>query len=268
MERMNDPRLQAFGRLLDIMDELRAKCPWDMKQDIHSLRNLTIEETYELVEAIDQSDYSGIKEEIGDLMLHMVFYAKLGAEQKAFDITDALSYICDKLVRRHPHIYGDLEVSGAEEVKQNWEKLKLKEGRKSVLEGVPSGLPAIIKALRLQEKTAKVGFEWEKTEDVLAKVDEEYGELKSAVEGGNGTEMEEEFGDLLFALVNYARFIDVDPEIALEKCNQKFIRRYTYMEEKARSMEQSLADMSLAEMDAIWNEAKKALGKTPDTGSR
>jgi XTP/dITP diphosphohydrolase len=242
----------AFGRLLTIMDELREQCPWDRKQTLESLRNLTIEETYELADAILDNDLKGVKEEIGDVMLHMVFYAKIGDEKESFDIADALHAVCDKLVARHPHIYGDVVVKDEEEVKANWEKLKLKEGKKSVLEGVPTSLPAMVKAYRMQEKTAKVGFEWENAEQVWAKVEEEVGELKEAMTLSQ-EEREEEFGDVLFSLINYARFIKVDPETALEKINRKFKRRFEYIEKHAN---RDLNDMSLTEMDDLWNAAK------------
>jgi XTP/dITP diphosphohydrolase len=249
-------KLEAFERLLTIMDELREQCPWDRKQTNESLRNLTIEETYELADAILEKDSKGIQEEIGDLMLHMVFYAKLGDEKGDFDIADALQAVCDKLVARHPHIYGDWQVKDEEEVKANWEKLKLKEGKKSVLQGVPLSLPAMVKAYRMQEKTAKVGFEWENAEQVWEKVEEEMQEFKEMLPLSMPIEKrEEEFGDLLFSLINYARFIDIDPETALEKTNAKFKRRFEYIEAKA---DRPLTDMSLAEMDALWNEAKTA----------
>ncbi len=251
---------KAFARLLTIMDELREKCPWDRKQTIESLRNLTIEETYELADAIMQNDLKGIKEEIGDIMLHMVFYAKLGDEKGNFDIADALDAVSEKLISRHPHIYGDVVVKDEEEVKANWEKLKLKEGKKSVLEGVPSSLPAMVKAYRMQEKTAKVGFEWENTEQVWEKVQEEIDELKEAMTMTH-EKREEEFGDVLFSLINYARFIKVDPETALEKINIKFKRRFEYIEKHAPK---SLDDMTLAEMDTLWNEAKLKLKLTTD----
>jgi len=247
-------KLEAFGRLLTIMDELREKCPWDRKQTLESLRNLTIEETYELADAILTNDLKGIKEEIGDIMLHLVFYAKIASEQQAFDISDALHAVCDKLVSRHPHIYGDVQVKDEAEVKQNWEQLKLKEGKKSLLEGVPMGLPAMVKAYRMQEKTKQVGFEWENTAQVWAKVEEEIGELQDNLQNGApAAEVEEEFGDVLFSLVNYARFIGVDPETALERVNRKFKTRFEYIEAHAP---RPLKDMSLAEMDALWNEAK------------
>lgn len=237
------------------MDELREQCPWDRKQTLESLRNLTIEETYELADAILDNDLKGIKEEIGDIMLHMVFYAKIASEQGAFDIADALNAVCDKLIARHPHIYGDITVKDEEEVKRNWEQLKLKEGKKSMLEGVPNSLPAMVKAYRMQEKTAQVGFEWETTEQVWEKVQEEIGELQAELHIENNHEKtEEEFGDLLFALVNYARFIGVDPETALERTNKKFKSRFEYIESNAP---RPLKEMSLEEMDGLWNEAKK-----------
>jgi len=248
-------KLDAFARLLTIMDELREQCPWDRKQTLQSLRNLTIEETYELADAILDNDLPGIKEEIGDLMLHMVFYARIASEQGAFDIADALHAICDKLVSRHPHIYGDLQVADEEEVKRNWEQLKLKEGKKSLLAGVPSSLPAMVKAYRMQEKTKQVGFEWENTEQVWAKVEEEIGELQDNIRNAAPqADIEEEFGDVLFSLVNYARFIGVDPETALERVNRKFKSRFEYIESKAPK---PLKDMTLAEMDVLWNEAKR-----------
>jgi XTP/dITP diphosphohydrolase len=251
-------KLDAFGRLLTIMDELREQCPWDRKQTLQSLRNLTIEETYELADAILSEDLGGVKEEIGDLMLHMVFYARIASEQGAFDVADALHAICDKLVARHPHIYGDVTVKDEEEVKRNWEQLKLKEGKKSLLAGVPSGLPAMVKAYRMQEKTKQVGFEWENAAQVWAKVAEEIGELRENIEqNAPQSAIEEEFGDVLFSLVNYARFIGVDPETALERVNRKFKSRFEYIERQAPK---PLQDMSLAEMDALWEEAKRRLG--------
>ena len=246
---------EAFGRLCRIMDELREQCPWDRKQTLGSLRNLTIEETYELADAILDEDLPGIKEEIGDLMLHMVFYARIAEEKGAFDIAEALHAICDKLVERHPHIYGDTQVADAEEVKQNWEKIKLRTGKKSVLEGVPRSLPAVVKAYRMQEKTAQVGFEWDEPGQVWAKVQEELGELQEAIEEGHDPgRVEEEFGDVLFALINYARFIKVDPETALEKVNRKFKQRFEYIEAHAPT---DLQSMTLAEMDVLWEEAKR-----------
>lgn len=253
-----DKRLAAFERLLLIMDELREKCPWDQKQTFETLRNLTIEETYELADAITKGDLNEIKGEIGDLFLHMVFYCKLGAEVGAFDVTDALNAICDKLVYRHPHIYGDVTVTGEEEVKANWEKLKLKEGRKSVLEGVPASLPALVKATRIQEKVKGIGFEWDNKSEVWAKVKEELAEFEAEVELGSNKQ-EEEFGDLLFSLVNYARFINLSPESALSFTNQKFIKRFQWMEDAIASEGKTLSEMSLAEMDVYWNLAKLAL---------
>ena len=245
----NTKKLEAFGRLLTIMDELREQCPWDRKQTLQSLRNLTIEETYELADAILKEDLEEVKEEIGDLMLHMVFYAKIADEKKAFDIADALHAVCDKLVKRHPHIYGDVKVNGEEDVKKNWEQLKLKEGKRSVLQGVPNSLPAMIKAYRMQEKTAQVGFEWENADQVWEKVEEEIAEFREASEA----EKEEEFGDILFSLINYARFKGIDPETALEKVNQKFKYRFEYIEANATK---GLEEMSLEEMDALWEAAK------------
>lgn len=247
----------AFSRLIKIMDELREQCPWDKKQTIQTLRQLTIEETYELADAITENDYKAIKEEIGDLMLHMVFYARIGKEQGKFSLEEALNGICDKLISRHPHIYGDVKVENEEDVKQNWEKLKLKEGKKSVLAGVPNSLPAMVKALRLQEKAKQVGFEWDNREQVWEKVEEEIGELKQAILNDEQDKIEDEFGDVLFSLVNYARFLRVDPENALERTNKKFISRFTGMEEMALKTGKPLADMSLEEMDAIWNSIKK-----------
>ncbi len=248
-------KLKAFERLLNIMDDLRSQCPWDKKQTFQTLRNLTIEETYELADAISDNDLDGIKEEIGDLLLHMVFYAKLGDEVGAFNIADALNGVCEKLIHRHPHIYGDVKVENEEEVKQNWEQLKLKEGKKSVLEGVPKSLPAMVKAYRMQEKTALVGFEWENKEQVWEKVEEEIAELKETIdENMSQSRREDEFGDVLFSLINYARFIGVDPETALDRTNKKFKSRFEYIEVKAPK---SLTDMTLDEMDQLWNEAKK-----------
>lgn len=248
-----DKRLVAFNRLLDIMDDLRAKCPWDMKQTFESLRMLSIEETYELADAILEEDVDGIKEEVGDIMLHMVFYAKIASETEAWDITDALNEICEKLIHRHPHIYGDVEVADEAEVKKNWEQLKLQEGKKSVLSGVPNSLPAMVKAYRMQEKTAQVGFEWDKLEDVWAKVQEEITELHEAIETKTQADIEEEFGDVLFSLINYSRFINVDPETALEKINKKFKYRFEHIEAQATK---PLQEMTLEEMDVLWNEAK------------
>ena len=251
----DDTKLIAFGRLLQIMDELREQCPWDRKQTILSLRNLTIEETYELADAILDEDWDGIKEEIGDLLLHMVFYARIASEQKKWDIADALHAVCDKLVKRHPHIYGDVKVENDDDVKRNWEQIKLQEGKKSILAGVPNSLPAMVKAYRMQEKTKQVGFEWETTEQVYAKVEEEMGELQEVLaESPNDRwRLEDEFGDVLFAMVNYARFLGVDPETALERSNRKFKRRFEFIETQAVK---PLQEMSLEEMDALWNEAK------------
>ncbi len=247
------PQLKAFQRLLTIMDELREQCPWDKKQTMKSLRNLTIEETYELADAILDEDMEEIKEEIGDIMLHMVFYAKIADEQKAFDITDSINAVCDKLINRHPHIYGDVKVENEEDVKKNWEQLKLKEGKKSVLSGVPNSLPAMVKAYRMQEKTGQVGFEWENSEQVWEKVVEELGEFKETLSHTDKDRQEEEFGDVLFALINYARFKGIDPETALERTNRKFKKRFEYIEAKAPK---PLIEMDLSEMDALWEEAK------------
>ncbi|MCB0595253.1 MAG: nucleoside triphosphate pyrophosphohydrolase [Lewinellaceae bacterium] len=247
-------KLDAFARLLTIMDELREQCPWDRKQTFQSLRNLTIEEAYELADAILDENLDEIKEEIGDLMLHMVFYARIADEKGAFDIADALNDICDKLIKRHPHIYGDVQVNGEEDVKKNWEQLKLREGKKSVLSGVPRSLPAMVKAYRMQDKTKQVGFEWENSEQVWEKVEEELAEFREAMDQEFSQEKrEEEFGDVLFSLINYARFQGIDPETALERVNRKFKKRFEYIEANATK---SLEEMSLAEMDALWEEAK------------
>lgn len=249
-----DKKLEAFARLLKIMDELREQCPWDRKQTFQSLRNLTIEETYELADAILVEDLDEIKEELGDIMLHMVFYAKIAEEKKAFDIADAINACCDKLVHRHPHIYGDVKVNGEEDVMKNWEQLKLAEGKKSVLSGVPKSLPAMVKAYRMQEKTAQVGFEWENAEQVWEKVEEEMAEMKETLDQDLSQERkEEEFGDVIFSMINYARFKGIDPETALERINLKFKNRFEYIEENA---DRDLTDMSLEEMDKLWNEAK------------
>ncbi len=252
-----EQQLQAFGRLLDIMDELRLKCPWDKKQTFESLRHLTIEETYELGDAILDNDLQEIKKELGDLLLHLVFYAKIGSETNDFDIADVANSISEKLIHRHPHIYGDVVVKDDEEVKQNWEKLKLQEGKTSVLEGVPKALPAMVKASRIQEKVAGVGFDWEKPEQVWEKVQEEMNELNAELVKRNTDAIESEFGDVLFSLINYARFINVNPENALERTNKKFIGRFQFLENEAKKLNKSLHDMSLAEMDVFWNEAKK-----------
>ena len=250
-------QLQAFNRLLDIMDDLREKCPWDQKQTFESLRHLTIEETYELGDAILDNDMQEIKKELGDVLLHIVFYAKIGSETNDFDIADVANSICDKLVSRHPHIYSDVVVADEEEVKRNWEKLKLKEGKKSVLEGVPKSLPALVKASRIQEKVKGVGFDWEESHQVWDKVQEELNELQVEVASKNQDKIEAEFGDVLFSLINYARFLNVNPENALERTNKKFIKRFQYLESKAEEMGKPLSDMTLAEMDVFWEEAKK-----------
>lgn len=250
-------QLQAFGRLLDIMDDLRAKCPWDRKQTMQTLRHLTIEETYELGDAILDNDLQEIKKELGDVLLHIVFYSKIGSETNTFDIADVCNEICEKLIHRHPHIYGDVVVEDEEEVKRNWEKLKLKEGKKSVLEGVPKSLPALVKASRIQDKVKGVGFDWEEPEQVWEKVQEELQEFRDEIEAGDQEKMEAEFGDVLFSMINYARFLKINPEDALERTNKKFIKRFQYLESKAEELGKSLSDMSLAEMDVFWNEAKK-----------
>jgi len=254
-----EEKLKAFERLLEIMDDLRAKCPWDMKQTMDSLRYLTIEETYELSDAIIDKDLKGVKEELGDIMLHMVFYSKIGEEQKAFDVADVLHAVCDKLVHRHPHIYGDVEVADEEEVKRNWEKLKLKEGKKSVLEGVPRSLPAMVKAYRVQQKVKQLGFEWKDASGALEKLEEEVGEMKEAYEDKDPLELERELGDVLFSIINFARYMEIDAEKALEMTNKKFIARFQWMEEAAAGDKKVLHDMSLAEMDVYWNKAKEVL---------
>jgi XTP/dITP diphosphohydrolase len=255
-------QLQAFDRLLTIMDELREQCPWDKKQTMESLRHLTIEETYELADAIIEKDMQEIKKEIGDILMHMVFYARIGSETNDFDIADVLNSVCDKLVSRHPHIYGDTEAKDEEAVKRNWEALKLKEGNKTVLGGVPAGLPALVKAMRIQEKARGAGFDWEKKEQVWEKVEEEMQEFKEEFNGASNEAIdlkkaEAEFGDLLFSLVNYARFIDINPEEALERTNKKFIKRFNYLEEQSKKDGKKLSEMTLAEMDAYWEAAKK-----------
>jgi XTP/dITP diphosphohydrolase len=249
-------QLKAFDRLLTIMDELRAQCPWDKKQTMETLRHLTIEETYELGDAILDNDLEEVKKELGDVLLHIVFYSKIGSETNTFDIADVCDAICDKLIHRHPHIYGDVKVENEEDVKRNWENLKLKEGKKSVLEGVPQSLPALVKANRIQEKVAGVGFDWEEPNQVWEKVEEELAEFKVEVEKGDKKAMESEFGDVLFSMVNYARFLKINPENALERTNKKFSRRFQYLEEKAQSLNKPLKDMTLAEMDVFWEEAK------------
>ena len=250
-------QLKAFDRLLIIMDELREQCPWDQKQTMESLRSLTIEETYELGDAILNQDLKEVKNELGDLLLHIVFYAKIASETQDFDISDVINSICDKLVHRHPHIYSDVKVKDEMEVKQNWENLKLKEGKTSVLQGVPKSLPALVKASRIQEKVAGVGFDWDYPDQVWEKVEEELVELKTEVNLKNQNAIEDEFGDVLFSLINYARFLKVNPENALERTNKKFIRRFQYLERKAKSLQKPLSEMTLAEMDVYWEEAKK-----------
>lgn len=252
-----EEKLAAFGRLLDIMDELREKCPWDKKQTLESLRHLTIEETYELGEAILEGDLDEVKKEVGDILLHLVFYAKIGSEKNAFDIADVCNSLCEKLIDRHPHIYGDVEVKDEEEVKQNWEKLKLKEGNKSVLSGVPKSLPALVKANRIQDKAAGVGFDWEEPEQVFEKLKEELAEFQDEVHAQNHEKMEAEFGDVLFSMINYARFLKIDPENALERTNKKFIQRFQYLETKIKENGKDFKNLSLDEMDVFWNQAKK-----------
>ncbi len=249
-------QLKAFDRLLTIMDELREQCPWDKKQTMQTLRHLTIEETYELGDAILENDLVEVKKELGDLLLHIVFYAKIGSETRDFDIADVCNGICEKLIHRHPHIYGDVKVKDEEEVKRNWENIKLKEGKKSVLEGVPKGLPALVKANRVQDKGAGVGFDWEEPQQVFEKLKEELGELQDEIKAGNSDKMEAEFGDVLFSMINYARFLNINPENALERTNKKFIDRFQYLEAKAREAGKSLKEMTLGEMDVYWEEAK------------
>ena len=249
-------QLKAFDRLLTIMDELREGCPWDKKQTMESLRHLTIEETYELGDAILDKDLQEIKKELGDVLLHIVFYSRIGSETNDFDIADVCHSICDKLVSRHPHIYGDVRVEDEEDVKRNWENLKLKEGKTSVLEGVPNSLPALVKANRIQEKVAGVGFDWEAPNQVWEKVEEELREFKAEVDKGNTDAMESEFGDVLFSMVNYARFLNISPENSLERTNKKFSKRFQYLESKAKSLNKPLKEMTLAEMDVFWEEAK------------
>ncbi len=254
-------QLKAFDRLLTIMDELREQCPWDKKQTMETLRHLTIEETYELGDAILDNDLQEVKKELGDVLLHIVFYAKIGSETNDFDIADVCNDICEKLISRHPHIYGDVNVADGEEVKRNWENLKLKEGKKSVLEGVPKSLPALVKASRIQDKVAGVGFDWEEPQQVFEKLQEELGELQHEVNQNNTEKIEEEFGDVLFSMINYARFLKVNPENALERTNKKFIKRFQYLESKAKEMNKTLKDMTLAEMDVFWNQAKESDGR-------
>lgn len=250
-------QLAAFDRLLTIMDELRAQCPWDKKQTMETLRPLTIEETYELADAILDQNLEEVNGELGDLLLHIVFYAKIGSEQGHFDMTTVLNTICEKLIKRHPHIYSDVVVNDEVEVKQNWEKLKLNEGKKSVLQGVPKSLPALVKATRIQEKASGVGFDWETSDQVFEKVEEELLEFKAELKSKNQEAIESEFGDLLFSLINYARFLNVNPENALERTNKKFIKRFQYLEQQAKNQKQKLSEMSLNEMEVLWEEAKK-----------
>lgn len=251
-------QLQAFDRLLTIMNELREQCPWDKKQTMQTLRHLTIEETYELGDAILENDLEEVKKELGDVLLHIVFYAKIGSETDAFDIADVCNEICEKLINRHPHIYGDVQVEDEADVKRNWENIKLKEGKKSVLEGVPTSLPALVKANRIQDKVAGVGFDWEKPEQVWEKVAEELAEFQEEVKAKNTKKMEAEFGDVLFSLVNYARFLEINPENALERTNKKFTKRFKYLEQKAKGLKKSLSEMTLAEMNIFWEESKVA----------
>ena len=251
-----EQKLKALDRLLTIMDELREQCPWDRKQTMESLRHLTIEETYELGDAILDRDLNEVKKELGDLLLHIIFYAKIGSETDDFDIADVANEICEKLINRHPHIYGDVDVIDEEDVKKNWENIKLKEGKKSVLEGVPNSLPALVKANRIQEKVAGVGFDWEIPEQVFEKLQEELGELQEEVHRADLEKIEDEFGDVLFSMVNYARFLGVNPENALERTNKKFIHRFRYLETKAKEQNKALKDMTLAELDVFWEEAK------------
>jgi len=252
---MNETQHQ-FERLIQIMNELREKCPWDKKQTIESLRHLTIEETYELADAITENDWIGIKEELGDLLLHIVFYAKIGSEKNEFTLDQVINGVCEKLIVRHPHIYGDVKVENEEEVKQNWEKIKLKEGKSSVLGGVPKTLPSMVKAIRLQEKSQQVGFEWSNTDQVWAKLEEEIGELKEAIASNHQDDIEDEMGDVFFSLVNLSRFLKVNAESALERTNKKFISRFTKMEEQAKMENKFLHEMTLEEMDALWNKIK------------
>ena len=249
-------QLKALDRLLTIMDELREQCPWDKKQTMQSLRHLTIEETYELGDAILDNDLDEVKKELGDVLLHIVFYSKIGSETKDFDIADVANSICDKLIDRHPHIYGDVKVENEDDVKRNWENLKLKEGNSSVLEGVPKSLPALVKASRIQDKVSGVGFDWEEPQQVFENLKEELEELQHEVTEDNQDLIEAEFGDVLFSMINYARFLKVNPENALERTNKKFIKRFQYLEQKAKQQGKALADMTLTEMDVYWNEAK------------
>ena len=250
-------QLKAFERLLIIMDELREQCPWDKKQTMQTLRHLTIEEVYELGDSILDNDLDEVKKELGDVLLHIVFYSKIGSESNSFDIADVCNSICDKLIDRHPHIYGDVKVENEEDVKRNWEQLKLKEGKNSVLEGVPKSLPAMVKANRIQDKVSGVGFDWEEPKQVFEKVEEELGELQVEINAGDQDKIESEFGDVLFSMINYARFLKVDPESALERTNKKFIKRFQYLEQKSKDLNKPLSEMTLAEMDVYWEEAKR-----------
>lgn len=254
-------QLKAFDRLLTIMNELREQCPWDKKQTMQSLRHLTIEETYELGDAILDNDLEEVKKELGDVLLHIVFYSKIGSETNDFDIADVCNSICNKLVDRHPHIYSDVKVENEDDVKRNWENLKLKEGKKSVLEGVPKSLPALVKANRIQDKVAGIGFDWEEPQQVFEKVKEELNELQFEVKDGNQDKVESEFGDVLFSMINYARFLKVNPENALERTNKKFIKRFQYLEQKAKEINKELKEMTLDEMDVFWEEAKQYQNK-------
>lgn len=256
MTEMNE-KLEAFKRLLNIMDDLREKCPWDKKQTMDSLRHLTIEEVYELADAIIDNNRNEIKKELGDILLHIVFYSKIASETNEFDIASVINSVCEKLIHRHPHIYGDVKVENDEEVSRNWEQLKLKEGKTSVLEGVPVSLPAVIKSMRIQEKARSAGFDWEKPEQVFEKVEEEFEEFKVEVKNNDQQKMEQEFGDLMFSLINYARFKKINPEEALERTNKKFIRRFQFLEQQALANNQVLTEMSLEEMDIYWNQAKQ-----------
>jgi XTP/dITP diphosphohydrolase len=250
-------QLKAFEQLLDIMDELREKCPWDQKQTFESLRHLTIEETYELGDAILENDLQEVKKELGDLLLHIVFYSKIGSEKKAFDIADVANEISKKLIHRHPHIYGEVDVKDADQVVKNWETIKLKEGKKSVLEGVPKSLPSLVKAYRIQDKVSGVGFDWDQKEAVFEKVKEELEEFTTEIDSGNSNKMEAEFGDVMFSLVNYARFLKLNPENALERTNKKFIKRFNYIEEKAEKSQRKVSELNIEEMQDLWQEAKK-----------
>ena len=254
-------QLQAFDRILTIMDELREQCPWDKKQTMETLRPLTIEETYELGDAILDANLNEVKGELGDLLLHIVFYSKIGSETNDFDITDVINGICDKLIYRHPHIYSDIKVKDETEVKQNWENLKLKEGKNSVLEGVPKSLPALVKASRIQEKVAGVGFDWDHSDQVWNKVEEEICEFKKEIVNKNQDALEDEFGDIIFSLINYARFLNINAENALERTNKKFIKRFQYLEKKANIIQKPISKMTIAEMDVYWNDAKQICSK-------